>query len=60
MEPHVFDRSGVYSAEAFDIYKEPERFIRTIAGYILMSDEKLGLDPFIEREGAKAICHPHE
>ena len=28
----VFDRSGPYSSEKFDIDKEPERFIRAIVG----------------------------
>ena len=53
LELGVFDRSGAFSAEPFDIHKEPERFIRTIAGYCMMSDEELGLDTFIEREGKK-------
>ncbi|KAI4087136.1 MAG: hypothetical protein L6R37_008352 [Teloschistes peruensis] len=29
---------------------EPERFIRTIAAYVMMSDEELGLDTFIQRD----------
>ena len=49
MQAWVFDRSGPYSSTAFDIYEEPERFIRTIAAYVMMSDEELGLDTFIER-----------
>ena len=53
MELHIFDRSGVYSAEPFDIHKDPERFIRTISGYCLMSDEELGLDMFVECDGTK-------
>ena len=50
MRAWVFDRSGPYSSTAFDIHQEPERFIRTIAGYVMMSDEELGLDTFIERD----------
>ncbi|KAL8897148.1 MAG: hypothetical protein Q9207_007359 [Kuettlingeria erythrocarpa] len=50
MRAWVFDRSGPYSSTAFDIHKEPERFIRTIAGYVMMSDEELGLDTFIEQD----------
>ncbi|KAL8673853.1 MAG: hypothetical protein Q9168_001718 [Polycauliona sp. 1 TL-2023] len=50
MQAWVFDRSGPYSSTAFDIHKEPERFIRTIAGYVMMSDEELGLDTFIQRD----------
>ena len=49
MQAWVFDRSGPYSSTAFDIHEEPERFIRTIAGYVMMSDEELGLDNLIER-----------
>jgi hypothetical protein len=46
MELWVFDRSGPYSSGVFDIHKEPEQFIRAIAGYTMMSDEELGLDTF--------------
>ena len=51
MELWVFDRSGPYSSGEFDIHKEPEQFIRAIAGYVMMSDEELGLDTFTERDG---------
>ena len=51
MELWVFDRSGPYSSGEFDIHKEPEQFIRAIAGYTMMSDEELGLDTFVERDG---------
>ncbi len=50
MELWVFDRSGPYSSGEFDIHKEPEQFIRVIAGYAMMSDEELGLDTFVERD----------
>jgi hypothetical protein len=43
----VFDRSGPYSSDSFDIHKYPERFTRVIAGYILMTDAELGLNTFI-------------
>ena len=43
-----FDRSGPYSSGIFDIHKEPEQFIRAIAGYTTMSDEELGLDTFTD------------
>lgn len=46
----VFDRSGPYSSGEFDIHKEPELFLRTIAAYVMMSDEELGLDTFVERD----------
>ncbi len=51
MELWVFDRSGPYSSGEFDIHKEPEQFIRAIVGYAMMSDEGLGLDTFVERDG---------
>ncbi|SLM41353.1 1 protein kinase [Lasallia pustulata] len=51
MELWVFDRSGPYSSGEFDIHKEPEQFIRAIAGYAMMSDEELGLDTFAEWDG---------
>lgn len=47
----MFDRSGLYNSEKFDIYKEPERFIRVIAGYVLMMDAGLGLNTFIKHDG---------
>ena len=48
MELWVFDRSGPYSSGEFDIHKEPEKFIRAIAGYAMMDNEELGLDTFTE------------
>lgn len=46
----MFDRSGLYNSENFDIHKEPERFFRVIAGYTLMTDAELGLNTFIKRD----------
>lgn len=51
MELWVFDRSGPYSSGEFDIHREPEQFIQAIAGYAMMSDDELGLDTFIKRDG---------
>lgn len=51
IELWVFDRSGPYSSGEFDIHEEPEQFIRAVAGYAMMSDEELGLDTFVERNG---------
>jgi hypothetical protein len=47
----VFDRSGPYNSEKFDIHKESERFVKVLAGYALMSDAELGLKTFIKRDG---------
>jgi hypothetical protein len=51
MELWVFDRSGCYSPGPFNIHEHPERFIRVLSGYIMMNDDELGLDTFIQREG---------
>jgi Fungal protein kinase len=51
MEVWVFDRSGCYSPGAFDIHKEPERFIQVIAGYTMVSEEELGSNIFAEQDG---------
>jgi hypothetical protein len=48
METWVFDRSGPYSGTTFDIHEEPEKFISVMCGYLMMSDEELGLDTFIK------------
>lgn len=46
----VFDRSGPYSSEVFDIHNEPERFVRVIAGYALMTNAELELNTFIKND----------
>ncbi|KAF7867283.1 hypothetical protein EAF04_005366 [Stromatinia cepivora] len=46
----VFDRSGLYNSENFDIHKEPERFVKVLTGYAMMSDAELGLNTFIKRD----------
>ncbi|KAH8585983.1 hypothetical protein B0O99DRAFT_695910 [Bisporella sp. PMI_857] len=43
-------RSGPYNSEKFDIHKEPERFIKVLVGYAMMSDAELGLNTFIKRD----------
>ncbi|KAI9782551.1 MAG: hypothetical protein M1816_001848 [Peltula sp. TS41687] len=61
MELWVFDRSGPYSSGKFDIHKEPEKFVRAIAGYVMMNNEELGLDTFIERdEGNRFVSVPED
>lgn len=50
VELWVFDRSGPYSSGKFDIHEEPEKFVRALAGYAMMSDEELGLDAFLQQE----------
>ena len=48
MELWVFDRFGPYSSREFDIHEESKKFIRAIARYIMMDDEELGLNTYIE------------
>ena len=50
MKLWVFDRSGFYSLSEFNIYEELEQFIRAIAGYAIINDEKLSLNTFVERD----------
>jgi hypothetical protein len=47
----MFDRSGPYSSGPFDIHDKPEKFIRALMSYTLMSDDELGLDSFIKQDG---------
>ena len=53
MQLWVFDRSGAVGSEVFNILEEPERFIRIICGYALMTSEEHGLDNVIKRGGNK-------
>ncbi|KAG9229469.1 hypothetical protein BJ875DRAFT_537697 [Amylocarpus encephaloides] len=46
----VFDRSGAYNSEMFDIHKELKRFVKVLAGYMMMSNTELGLNTFIKRD----------
>ncbi|KAI0400036.1 serine/threonine-protein kinase Sgk2 [Xylaria palmicola] len=61
METWVFDRSGPYSGATFDIHEKPEKFIQVMCGYLMMSDEELGLDTFIEeRDNGLFVAVPVE
>lgn len=44
----IFDRSGAYTSDNFDIHKELERLIMALAGYALMTDTELGMNTFIK------------
>ena len=55
METWVFDRSGPYSGPVFDIHEEPERFVRVIAGYVMMDNKELGLDTFVKRVAGESF-----
>ncbi|KAF2454800.1 FunK1 protein kinase [Lineolata rhizophorae] len=52
MQLWIFDRSGPYGPKRFDIHDEPERFIQVITGYLMMNDEELGLDTFVQEDPA--------
>ncbi|KAI0055077.1 hypothetical protein BV25DRAFT_1816139, partial [Artomyces pyxidatus] len=41
---HV-DRSGALASEAFDVHREPDKFIKIVAGLMYMNPERLGWDP---------------
>ena len=43
----VFGRSGPYGCEIIDALEDPDRFIKVIVGYTMMSDAEVGLDTFI-------------
>ncbi|KAH0548029.1 hypothetical protein GP486_008229 [Trichoglossum hirsutum] len=56
VELWVFDRSGPYSCEKFNIRNRPDRFIEVMVGYTMMTGEELGLNTFIkEDENGKYI-----
>jgi Fungal protein kinase len=50
VELWVFDRSGPYAGEKFDLHEDPDRFIKAMAGYAMMSDEELGLDTYVKED----------
>jgi hypothetical protein len=52
VELWVFDRSGLYGCEKFDIHKDPHRFIRVMIGYIMMSDEEWGINIYVNEDKA--------
>ncbi|KAG6041281.1 hypothetical protein E4U17_001736 [Claviceps sp. LM77 group G4] len=55
LRPWVFDRSGAYSGTKFNIHKDPERLFRMLCGYVMMSDDELGLDTFIQHKDGKMV-----
>lgn len=42
LELWVFDRAGMYCADAFDIHTDPGRYVALVLGYTLMDSEALG------------------
>ena len=49
----IFDRSGLYSSEKFNIYRELERFVIVLASYTLITEAELGLNTFIRRNNTR-------
>ncbi|KAG6056266.1 hypothetical protein E4U17_002327 [Claviceps sp. LM77 group G4] len=59
METWVFDRSGPYSGATFNVHEEPEKFVQVLCGYLMMSDEELGLDILTEeKDGRRFVMIP--
>jgi hypothetical protein len=56
VEQWVIDRSGLYSSQKFDLHKNPDRFIKVITGYTMMSDEELGLNTYIKEDKYGKYC----
>lgn len=49
----VFDRLGVVGSTSFDLNEDGKMFVSVILGYLWMSEEELGYDPTITREGRR-------
>lgn len=47
----IFDRSGMYSGDVFDVSESPCRFLTVLIGFVLMSDAELGLSTLIKDDG---------
>ncbi|KAF2474703.1 FunK1 protein kinase [Lindgomyces ingoldianus] len=50
LELWMFDRSGIWCCQAFNIQHEPERFLSLIFSYQLMSDQDLGRSKIIQND----------
>ena len=44
----IFNRSGVFMSDPFDVDKNPERLIRVVGGMIFATREQIGFDPTIK------------
>ncbi|KAM7184332.1 hypothetical protein V8F20_012264 [Naviculisporaceae sp. PSN 640] len=49
LELWVFDRSGAYSSERFDLTQRPDLLVRALVGYTLMNHEEAGFNAFVKR-----------
>ncbi|KAF1997507.1 hypothetical protein P154DRAFT_524707 [Amniculicola lignicola CBS 123094] len=50
MELWVFDRSGPYGSEKFNIHEDPRRFIKIMFGYTRMGGGELGVNTYIQED----------
>lgn len=50
MECWMFDRSGIYSCEPFNIVEHSKRFLTIMAAYALMSNEEWGYSTLIKED----------
>lgn len=50
MECWMFDRSGIYSCEPFDIVEYPKRFLTVMAAYVLMSEQEWGRSTLMKED----------
>lgn len=50
----IFDRSGGYTCEAFDIHIQPELFTLALATYFIRPKSGIGIDTFIQHDGLGA------
>lgn len=64
LELWVFDRSGAYSSEKFNLAQRPDLLVQTLAGYTLMSDEEVGFNTFVKRlapgSNSYVTFHPYD
>ncbi|OBT53271.1 hypothetical protein VE04_06334 [Pseudogymnoascus sp. 24MN13] len=51
MECWMFDRSGIYSCEPFNVVEHTELFLQIMAGYAFMSDDDWGRSTLIREDG---------
>lgn len=60
MELWVFDRSGMYSCDVFDVQRDTSQFLTVMDRYKMMSDEELGMSSIIENAetGKRIIASP--
>ncbi|KAJ5987637.1 hypothetical protein N7522_011885 [Penicillium canescens] len=56
MRTWAFDRLGGVASERFDINKDGHQFVKTILGFLWMSEEECGFDPtIITKDGQRFI-----